>query len=125
MLAPYFGADDISCMCLARQRFAEIMCAISAGAAKGSITQHFCLRGNMADLNAKEGTQETLVSLMGMILGIILARHLHIKWSKLTCDCSRVGKLPWCQVTASSDSECSSHKRDAARIGCHHSKTRW
>ena len=31
----------------------------------------------MADLNAKEGTQETLVSLIGMLLGIALARYLH------------------------------------------------
>lgn len=55
----------------------KIMCGITAGATKGSITQHFCKRGNMADLNAKEGTQETLVSLIGMILGVVLARHLN------------------------------------------------
>ena len=55
----------------------KIMCGISAGATKSSITQHFSLRGNMADLNAKEGTQETLVSLIGILLGILLARYLH------------------------------------------------
>jgi len=53
------------------------MCGISAGATKASITHHFAARGNMADLSAKEGTQETLVSLLGMILGVALARYLH------------------------------------------------
>jgi hypothetical protein len=51
------------------------MCGISAGATKGSITQHFAIH-NMADLNAKEGSQETLVSLVGMMLGIALATYL-------------------------------------------------
>ena len=46
-----------------------------AGATKGSITQHFA-KGNIADLNAKEGTQETLVSLLGMIFGIALAKYI-------------------------------------------------
>lgn len=52
------------------------LCGISAGATKGSITQHFAIESNMADLNAKEGTQETLVSLIGMVVGIILARMI-------------------------------------------------
>ena len=54
------------------------MCGIAAGATKSSITQHFAVRGNIADLNAKEGTQETLVSLVGMLLGIIMARCLRV-----------------------------------------------
>lgn len=33
-------------------------------------------RGNLADLNSKESTQETLSSLMGMVGGIFLARQL-------------------------------------------------
>jgi len=53
----------------------KVVCGISAGATKGGITQHFA-KHNIADLNAKEGTQETLVSLIGMLLGILLARSL-------------------------------------------------
>ena len=53
----------------------RVMCGMAAGATKGSITQHFS-KHNMADLNSKEGTQETLISLLGMILGIFLARYL-------------------------------------------------
>ena len=76
MLAPYFGSENILFVTSAAT-ICKIMCGISAGATKGSITQHFCMRGNMADLNAKEGTQETLVSLFGMILGVMLAKYLH------------------------------------------------
>lgn len=76
MLAPIWGTrwflvvSSFSTLC-------KVMCGISAGATKGSITQHFSRRGNVADLNAKESTQETLVSLVGMVLGVALARFLH------------------------------------------------
>jgi hypothetical protein len=46
------------------------------GFLEGSITLHFAVAGNMADLNAKESTQETMVSLIGMILGVYAARAL-------------------------------------------------
>ena len=55
----------------------KTMCGMSAGATKGSITQHFAITGNLADLHAKEGTQETLVNIIGMVLGIGLAQYFH------------------------------------------------
>lgn len=76
MIAPYVGHERVLYV-TSMGTICKVMCGIAAGATKGSITQHFCLRGNMADLNAKEGTQETLVSLIGMLLGIALARYLH------------------------------------------------
>jgi hypothetical protein len=54
----------------------KTMCGMSAGATKSSITVHLAVEGNIADLNAKEGTQETLVSLLGMLLGVQLAKQL-------------------------------------------------
>lgn len=76
MVSPYVGNEYVLYVTSA-STLCKVMCGMAAGATKGSITQHFCLRGNMADLNAKESTQETLVSLVGMILGIVLARYLH------------------------------------------------
>jgi len=76
MLAPYASKDRVLYV-TSMGTICKVMCGIAAGATKGSITQHFCLRGNLADLNAKEGTQETLVSLIGMLLGVALARYLH------------------------------------------------
>lgn len=92
MLAPYFGSEHVLYVTSVAM-ICKIMCGISAGATKGSITQHFCLRGNMADLNAKEGTQETLVSLMGMIMGILLAKYLH-KLEEQT-DKEMASRLSW------------------------------
>lgn len=73
MMAPYFHSlllvSSLAGLC-------KTLCGISASATKSSITQHFALHGNMADLNAKEATQETLVSLLGMLLGVSLAHGL-------------------------------------------------
>jgi len=45
-------------------------CGVAAGATKAAITQHFSLRAHdVADLAAKEGSQETIVSLLGLVLG--------------------------------------------------------
>uniref|UniRef100_A0A7S2EJ74 Uncharacterized protein n=1 Tax=Ditylum brightwellii TaxID=49249 RepID=A0A7S2EJ74_9STRA len=80
MLAPYIAASyGKKCILFvsAMGQLCRVACGMAAGATKGSITQHFAIRGNMADLNAKESTQETLVSLVGMILGIVLAKYLH------------------------------------------------
>ena len=37
----------------------KAMCGVSAGATKASITAHFALKGNMADVAAKENAQAT------------------------------------------------------------------
>eukprot|EP00980_Cylindrotheca_fusiformis_P006425 scaffold1375_cov137-Cylindrotheca_fusiformis.AAC.14 len=75
MLAP--AAGDYSILVLSLSTICKTMCGMSAGATKGRITQHFArANGNMADLTAKESTQETLVSLLGMLGGIFVARML-------------------------------------------------
>ena len=76
MLAPYAGRGRILYI-TSLAAICKTMCGMAAGATKGSITHHFAIHGNMADLNAKESTQETLVSLLGMIFGVGLARYLH------------------------------------------------
>jgi hypothetical protein len=45
------------------------MCGVSAGATKASLTAHFALDSNMADVQAKEGSQETAVTLLGLLAG--------------------------------------------------------
>ena len=76
MLAPYAGRGRVLYI-TSLATICKTMCGMAAGATKGSITHHFATHGNMADLNAKESTQETLVSLLGMIFGVGLARYLH------------------------------------------------
>jgi hypothetical protein len=77
LVAPYFG-PVYSVYILTFSTMGKTICGITAGATKGRITSHFARNnGNMADLTAKESTQETLVSLVGMIGGVWVARLLN------------------------------------------------
>jgi hypothetical protein len=76
MVAPHFG-PDYSVWILGLSTIGKTICGITAGATKGHITQHFAKDGgNVADLTAKESTQETLVSLLGMMGGVWVAKIL-------------------------------------------------
>jgi len=71
------ASSSLSFLCLAGlSTMCKVMCGIAAGATKASITAHFAIRGNMADLNAKEGAQETLVNLIGMYLGVLFIQSV-------------------------------------------------
>jgi hypothetical protein len=50
------------------------LCGVAAGAAKASLSAHFAKNGNLAELNAKDGSQETVISLMGMLVGSLFVR---------------------------------------------------
>lgn len=54
----------------------KTMCGISAGATKLCVTNHLCLAQNAADVSAKEGSQETAVSLIGLLVGILVAKFI-------------------------------------------------
>jgi len=77
MMAPLITNAGLLLTVMSLSTLCKTVCGMSAGATKASITCHLALEGNMADLNAKEGTQETLVSLVGMVLGVLLARFLN------------------------------------------------
>jgi hypothetical protein len=47
----------------------KTMTAVAGGATKTALTNHFAINQNTADLDAKDGSQETLVNLVGMIVG--------------------------------------------------------
>lgn len=76
MVAPYLRSSHGRLWILSLSTIGKTLCGMSAGATKGRITQHFATKGNMADLTAKESTQETLVSLLGMIGGVAVAKFL-------------------------------------------------
>jgi len=60
------------------------MCGVAAGATRAVITNHFAINANIADVQAKEGSQETFVNLVGMITGLWLANFVdsqkHDRW---------------------------------------------
>jgi hypothetical protein len=55
------------------------LCGVAAGASKATLSAHFATNGNLAELNAKEASQETVVSLMGMLAGTLLVKLVEDK----------------------------------------------
>ncbi|KAH6616208.1 vitamin B6 photo-protection and homoeostasis-domain-containing protein [Chaetomium sp. MPI-SDFR-AT-0129] len=55
------------------------LCGVAANASKASLSAHFALTGNLAELNAKEASQETVVSLLGMLVGSMVVRMVEDK----------------------------------------------
>lgn len=53
------------------------LCGVAAGASKATLSAHFAVSGNLAELNAKEQSQETVVSLLGLLVGTLLVRAVH------------------------------------------------
>ena len=49
---------------------------VCGGASRMSLTMHFALQHNESDLNAKDGSQETLINLCGMFLGWFMMKQL-------------------------------------------------
>ncbi|TKA71199.1 hypothetical protein B0A49_06127 [Cryomyces minteri] len=48
------------------------LCGVAAGSSKASLSAHFAKWGNLGELNAKDSSQETVVSLMGMLAGSLV-----------------------------------------------------
>jgi hypothetical protein len=48
------------------------LCGVAAGATRVAISQHFASEGNISEVQAKEGTQETFVSMVGLMFGSLL-----------------------------------------------------
>jgi hypothetical protein len=63
----YFAMTSISTLC-------KSCCGLIAGATKARISAHFARPGHLADVTAKESTQETAVALCGLLLGMLLAQ---------------------------------------------------
>lgn len=45
------------------------LCGVAAGSAKASLSAHFAQWNNLGELNAKDSSQETVISLMGSLIG--------------------------------------------------------
>ncbi|XP_015691025.2 protein root UVB sensitive 3 [Oryza brachyantha] len=71
LLSPLFPSSLIVIMCLGS--LSRSFTGVASGATRAALTQHFALANNAADISAKEGSQETLATMLGMGLGMILA----------------------------------------------------
>jgi len=62
------------------------ICGVAAGSSKASLSAHFATQGNLGELNAKDSSQETIISLLGMLAGSLVVSHISSQmatWSAL------------------------------------------
>ncbi|KAI1760490.1 vitamin B6 photo-protection and homoeostasis-domain-containing protein [Hypoxylon sp. FL1150] len=76
------------------------LCGVSGGAAKASLSAHFAMNGNLGELNAKDGSQETVISLLGMLAGSLILQFVHGKLAVWTCMVILVGIHLWTNYKA-------------------------
>ncbi|KAM7371910.1 hypothetical protein PAMP_009110 [Pampus punctatissimus] len=70
ILAPFFPAFFTLIVCTAGI-FKSIV-GVAGGATRAALTVHQARRDNMADISAKDGSQETLVNLAGLLVSLVL-----------------------------------------------------
>ena len=52
------------------------LCGVAAGASKAALSVHFAKHDNLAELNAKEASQETAVGLIGLLVGMLVVKYV-------------------------------------------------
>lgn len=72
LVSPLFPSAFVFIVCIGS--LSRSFTGVASGATRAALTQHFALENNAADIAAKEGSQETLATMIGMALGMLLAR---------------------------------------------------
>lgn len=70
LMGPHFPSIFTFIMCVSG--LLKSIVGVSGGATRAALTQHQARRNNMADVSAKDGSQETLVNLAALICSFIL-----------------------------------------------------
>ncbi|XP_067325922.1 RUS family member 1 [Anolis sagrei] len=70
ILAPAFPAFFTLIVCISG--FFKCIVGVAGGATRAALTMHQARRDNMADVSAKDGSQETLVNLAGLLFSLLL-----------------------------------------------------
>ncbi|EIE25577.1 DUF647-domain-containing protein [Coccomyxa subellipsoidea C-169] len=68
LASPLFPDQFLLLACLGS--LARAVTGVAGGATRAALTQHFSRADNAGDISAKEGSQETATTLIGMILGM-------------------------------------------------------
>lgn len=72
-LSPAFP-KPIRVLVLSFSSVLRALCGVAAGSAKASLSAHFARWGNLGELNAKDSSQETVISLLGMLVGTLVVQ---------------------------------------------------
>ena len=77
LLAPSLGAiygQEAFFLVACLGSLARALCGVAGGASRVALTRHFARAHNAADVAAKEGSQETAASVLGSLIGVLVAR---------------------------------------------------
>lgn len=64
LVSPLFPSAFIFIVCIGS--LSRSFTGVASGATRAALTQHFALQNNTADISAKEGSQETVATMIGM-----------------------------------------------------------
>uniref|UniRef100_A0A166EC12 Protein root UVB sensitive/RUS domain-containing protein n=1 Tax=Daucus carota subsp. sativus TaxID=79200 RepID=A0A166EC12_DAUCS len=82
LVSPLFPSAFVFIVCIGS--LSRSFTGVASGATRAALTQHFALQNNAADISAKEGSQETVATMIGMALGMLLA-HITMGHSVAIC----------------------------------------
>ncbi|OAT06357.1 DUF647 domain-containing protein [Blastomyces gilchristii SLH14081] len=74
-LSPAFP-KHLRIVVLACSSVLRALCGVAAGSSKASLSSHFARWGNLGELNAKDSSQETVISLLGMLCGSLVVSRV-------------------------------------------------
>ncbi|RMZ77354.1 hypothetical protein DV737_g4400, partial [Chaetothyriales sp. CBS 132003] len=80
VLSPSLPAPLLRVPALCLASACRAVCGVCGGSSKAILSAHFATRGNIGELNAKDGSQETVVSLLGMWVGGLLVSKVEGRW---------------------------------------------
>ncbi|RDW60327.1 RUS1 family protein [Aspergillus mulundensis] len=75
-LSPMIPAGLCRVTVLSAAGVLRALCGVAGGSSKASLGAHFALWGNLAEVNAKDSSQETVISLIGMLVGSLVVSHI-------------------------------------------------
>ncbi|KAJ5785652.1 uncharacterized protein N7503_010864 [Penicillium pulvis] len=75
-LSPMVPAGVMRVTILSTAGVLRALCGVAGGSSKASLSAHFSKWGNLAELNAKDSSQETVISLLGMLVGSVVVSHI-------------------------------------------------
>ncbi|KAL1981525.1 hypothetical protein VTN96DRAFT_2506 [Rasamsonia emersonii] len=75
-LSPLVGPRVARVAILSGAGVLRALCGVAGGSSKASLSAHFAKWGNIGELNAKDSSQETIISLLGMLAGSVVVSHV-------------------------------------------------
>jgi uncharacterized membrane protein (Fun14 family) len=94
LYSPYLGSwSKVLVLCTAQALRA--LCGVAAGSSKAALSKHFAKHDNLAELNAKEASQETAVGLIGLLVGTVVVKLVEARGIVLALVCALVLSHLW------------------------------